>query len=139
MTDIHTGSCLCGAVTFTVDGPLRQITFCHCGQCRRQTGFYYASTNAAADDVTIGGEENVTWYHSSDTGRRGFCRICGSALFWKAEGRSEISILAGSLDLPTRLAAGYHIYCADKGDFYEIDDGLPEYAQDKPASLAGAD
>jgi hypothetical protein len=137
MTDIHTGSCLCGAVTFTVNGPMKAITFCHCGQCRRQTGLYYASSNAVADDVTVVGEENVTWYHSSEAGRRGFCRHCGSALFWKAEGRSEISIMAGSLDQPTRLATGHHIYCADKGDFYEIQDNLPHHAQDAPTGSGG--
>jgi len=49
-------------------------------------------------------------------------------LFWKGVGREEISIMAGSLDQPTGLAPGYHIYCADKGDFYEISDGLPQYA-----------
>ena len=137
MTDIHTGSCLCGAVTFTVSGKLKDMTFCHCGQCRRQTGLYYASANAKVDDVTVVGDDNITWYHSSETGRRGFCRHCGSALFWKGVGRDEISIMAGSLDRPTGLVAGYHIYCADKGDFYEINDGLPQYAQDGPTGSSG--
>jgi hypothetical protein len=104
MTEIHTGSCLCGAVKFRVDGPLREIVFCHCGQCRKQTGLYYASTNAATKDLTVEGEDNITWYQSSDEGRRGFCKHCGSALFWKYRGREHISIhidpggLAGEAD-----------------------------------------
>jgi hypothetical protein len=139
MSEIHTGACLCGAVQFRVDGPMREVVFCHCGQCRRQTGLYYASTNAADKDMTIKGAENITWYQSSDAGRRGFCKHCGSALFWKYIGQDHISIQAGTLDKPTRLTPGYHIFCADKGDFYEIDDGLPQYAKGRPGLATNAD
>lgn len=132
MSDIHTGSCLCGKVKFRVAGPLSDVVFCHCGQCRRQTGLYYASTNAANEDLSIGGEAEVTWYESSEHGRRGFCRHCGSALFWKYEGGDHISIQAGTLDKPTNLSLAYHIFCADKGDFYDIKDGLPQYDQGRP-------
>ena len=132
MSEQHMGGCLCGAVRLRIDGPLGKITFCHCGQCRRQTGLYYASTNAAAADLTVQGADNVGWYESSEHGRRGFCRTCGSALFWKSEGADHISIQAGALDKPTDLVGGCHIYCADKGDFYEINDGLPQYAVNRP-------
>ncbi|MGV3551903.1 GFA family protein [Rhizobium sp.] len=132
MAEVHAGGCLCGAVKYRVDGPLTKITYCHCGQCRRQTGLYYASTNAAVSDLTVVGEDNVTWYKSSEHGRRGFCRNCGSALFWKSEGAGHISMQVGTLDAPTGLVDGHHIYVADKGDFYEINDGLPQYAQGQP-------
>ena len=139
MGDVHTGACLCGAVTFRVDGPMREVVFCHCGQCRRQTGLYYASTNAAEADLTVDGRDDITWYESSDNGRRGFCKHCGSALFWKYQGQSDISIQAGSLDMPSRLTRGYHIFCADKGDFYEIEDGLPQYAKSSPGLVTNTD
>ena len=139
MSELHTGACLCGAVKFRVDGPLREVVFCHCGQCRRQTGLYYASTNAADADLTIEGDDNITWYASSEHGRRGFCHHCGSALFWKYEGQDYTSIQAGSLDMPSRLTRGYHIFCADKGDFYEIEDALPQYAKGKPGLVTNAE
>jgi hypothetical protein len=139
MSKIKTGSCLCGEVKFSVDGPLREIVFCHCGQCRRQTGLYYASTNAAETDLTITGAENITWYQSSNEGRRGFCKHCGSALFWKYLGQDDISIQAGSLDLPTELTPGYHIFCADKGDFYAINDDLPQYAKASPGLVTNTE
>jgi hypothetical protein len=139
MSKIQTGSCLCGEVKFRVDGPLREVVFCHCGQCRKQTGLYYASTNAADKDLTITGAENITWYQSSDEGRRGFCKHCGSALFWKYVGQDYISIQAGSLDKPTELTLGYHIFCADKGDFYAINDDLPQYAKASPGLVTNTD
>ena len=139
MTTNHTGSCLCGAVTYEVSGPMREVVYCHCSQCRKQTGLYYASTNVADSDLVIRGAENITWFQSSEKGRRGFCKHCGSALFWKYEGAENISIQAGTVDQPTNLAAGYHIFCADKGDFYEILDGLPQYSKDSPGLLTNTE
>ena len=126
MTDIHSGACLCGAVTFEVAGELREVVYCHCGQCRRQTGLYYASTNAADKDLTVKGAENITWYHSSEKGRRGFCKHCGSALFWHRTGAPRMAVAAGSLDQPTGLKVVEHIYVEDKADYETIADGLSQ-------------
>ena len=133
MDDQHGGSCLCGAVRFSARGKLREVIACHCWQCRKQTGLYYAATNVRDADLAVEGTDDVTWYRSSPEASRGFCRVCGSALFWKMEGYDYTSIMAGAFDQPTRLTMGYHIFCADKGDFYEIDDGLPQYPQARPA------
>ncbi len=120
---MKTGSCLCGAVTYQVNGPLRPVIACHCTQCRKQTGNYLATTSAKLADITIKGEDHVTWYRASDEAARGFCKTCGSFLFWKADGRDEISITAGTIDGKTGLELEGHIYCADAGDYYEIAGG----------------
>ncbi len=132
MSDEHSGACLCGSVRFKTSDRLREVVACHCSQCRKQTGLYYAATNVAADKLVVEGEEAVTWYRASSFARRGFCKTCGSALFWQADGADEISIMAGLFDQPTGLEIGYHIFCADKGDYYEIADGLPQYPQGRP-------
>ncbi|MBP1875407.1 hypothetical protein J2Z19_005143 [Ensifer adhaerens] len=132
MSDIHSGSCLCTAVRFKTRGELRELIFCHCTQCRKQTGLYYAATNVLDRDLELEGAEDVTWYRSSDGAQRGFCRHCGSALFWKADGLDYTSIMAGVFEKPTDLKPGYHIYCADKGDFYGIDDDLPKFDAGRP-------
>lgn len=115
------GSCLCGQVTYTVSGPMRPVIACHCGQCRKSSGFHVAATSAARDDVSIQGD--VCWYQSSENARRGFCGTCGSNLFWDGLGQN-LSIFAGTLDGETGLQLVGHIYCAAKGDYYEITDGL---------------
>jgi hypothetical protein len=132
MTDEHFGACNCKAVRFKTCGPLREVVGCHCSQCRKQTGLCYAATNIALTGITIEGKEMITWYNASSFAQRGFCRICGSALFWRRDGGDEISIMAGAFDEPTGLQMSYHIYCDDKGDFYEITDGLPQYEQGRP-------
>ncbi|WP_136656858.1 GFA family protein [Nitratireductor sp. XY-223] len=127
MAKTYKGSCLCGAVNYTAGGPIRDVIACHCTQCRKQTGHHYATTNIVDEQLKVTGLQYITWYHASDDAKRGFCRICGSALFWKRHSDPHTSILAGSLDGATGLKLEKHIYCADKGDYYEIADGLPQH------------
>ena len=123
------GSCLCGAVRFETRGALRGVVYCHCSQCRKQTGHYYAATNVADDDLAIEGSGELNWYAASPEAKRGFCRVCGSALFWKRNGSKVTSVMAGAFDSPSGLAGQTHIFVADKGDYYEIKDDLPRYEQ----------
>ena len=117
------GGCLCGQVTYDVTGDLRPVISCHCTQCRKATGHFVSATSAHRDDIKINGD--VTWFQSSDRARRGFCGICGSNLFWDGPG-DNLSIMAGTLDGTTGLTTQGHIFCADKGDYYTIPDGLPQ-------------
>jgi hypothetical protein len=119
----HAGSCLCGAVLYEVEGPLREVIACHCTQCRKQTGHFMAATAAKLDKFRIVRDEGLRWYRSSDSAQRGFCQICGSTLFWQGKGRDYVAIAAGTVDGDTGLRIAGHIFCADKGDYYEITDG----------------
>lgn len=119
----HQGSCLCGAVAYEVNGPLRNVVGCHCNQCRKTTGHFLAATAASFSDFRLTREDGLAWYRSSDTAKRGFCGTCGSTLFWQADGRDYIAIAAGSLDGATGLRLEGHIFCANKGDYYELHDG----------------
>ena len=125
---VRTGGCLCGAVRYHVDGPMRPVIACHCQQCRKQSGHYFAASQAARSSVEISGGEAITWYRASPNALRGFCSRCGSALFWNWDGADRLSILAGSLDDPSGLALIGHIHTREKGDYYEIVDGLPQRA-----------
>lgn len=139
MSEIHTGSCLCRAVGFRTTGTLRGVVYCHCSQCRKQSGHFYAATNVPDANLEVTGVENVTWYAASEFARRGFCRICGSALFWKHQDLDYTSVMAGSFDSPTGLRGESHIFTADKGDYYSIDDRLPQFERSTPAlKVAGA-
>jgi hypothetical protein len=112
---------------------MRDVVGCHCHQCRKQSGHFYATTSASDKDLDVQGSEALKWYQSSEKARRGFCSECGSALFWKYDGEATTSILAGSMDAPTGLKLTSHIFVGDKGDYYEIGDGLPQYQKSSPA------
>ena len=124
------GSCLCGTVRYTVNGPMRAVVACHCRQCRKQTGHFMAATGTRRDALEIVGEDNLEWYRASDTAARAFCRTCGTVLFWQADGSERTDITAGTLDDEGGVKLERHIYVADKGDYYEIADGLRQFKQD---------
>jgi hypothetical protein len=120
---MKTGSCLCGAVAFEITGPMRPVVVCHCSQCRKQTGHMGAFTACDDKDLAFKSQNTLSWYRASETAKRGFCNRCGSVLFWKGDGRTYTSITAGSIDGNTELKVEGHIFCADKGDYYDILDG----------------
>ena len=126
---MYSGSCLCGTVTFEVEGELGTIDACHCEQCRRWTGHFLASTDVPRSALTLNGEEYVGWYDSSERVRRGFCSSCGSSLFFDPVDREKhdwIGVAMGAFDKPTHASIALHIFVAEKGDYYDIDDGLPQ-------------
>ncbi len=129
MTEEHRGSCLCGAVTFTVRGPLPGPDACHCTKCRKHSGHVLAGTDVKKANVTIEGGDHVTWYASSEKVNRGFCKVCGSSLFFDPPHLDWIGISMGAFDGPTNTKLAIHIFVADKGDYYDICDGVPQNQQ----------
>jgi hypothetical protein len=140
MTDgkTHTGACLCGAVKYQVRNLGGDVVASHCGQCRRQSGHYFASVMTTRVDLTITEDRGLKWYCASDAARRGFCAECGAILFWESATDESYAICAGSLDGPTGLKLASHIFVDDKGDYYDIDDGLPQFhGYDRPVATGG--
>ncbi len=124
---ISEGSCLCGAVRFTVDGPLRDVLACHCTQCRKTSGHHVAATSAPRSALRIEGAAAISWHTSSPGVQRGFCGTCGSHLFWDRAARDEMSIFMGAFDVVPALRLSGHIHCAQKGAYYEIAEDHPQW------------
>jgi hypothetical protein len=74
--------------------------------------------------VTIEGP--VTWFAASESAGRGFCPGCGASMVWRGHGEGMVSFALDCLDGDTGLRLEKHICTADKGDDYEIADGLPQ-------------
>jgi hypothetical protein len=128
---ISNGGCLCGGVRYSVRGALRDVIACHCSQCRRTSGHFVAATGAESERITLVKDATLVWFASSDRAERGFCARCGGNLFWRPlkDGGAWTSIMAGTLDPPTNLKLKQHIFVADKSDYYEIVDGVPQCDQ----------
>jgi hypothetical protein len=117
-----TGRCLCGAVRFELDGPLRDVSVCHCVECRRWHGGPGSYTSAPRAALRLESEASLRWIDSPESNaraRRGFCGECGSSLFWDAPDADAISVAAGALDPPTGLKTVKHIDTQDASDYYE--------------------
>lgn len=129
------GACLCGANRFTLPGPMGEVTACHCRQCRKLSGHFAASFDAE--------EAGITWHSRRQAefvtpggATRGFCPDCGSSLWFRAGGGGGFSVEAGLIANPTGGRLVRHIFVADKGDYYEISDGLPQFPGDSGPPLA---
>jgi len=115
-----TGSCDCGAVVFKLSGTLRDVVACHCGQCRKTSGHYWAATSVPTPQLNLRQSKGLSWYRSSDVARRGFCKECGSSLFYQLVDEGRTSVGAGTLDGATGVRTTKHIFVKDKGDYYDI-------------------
>jgi len=120
------GSCQCGAIGIELTEKPVSPTACHCVQCRKQSGHYFASANVPKSAVRLTGGEHLTWYQSSEKIRRGFCAKCGSWLFWEPLHQDWTSVALGAIDGPTGVRLERHIFVAEKGDYYTLGDGLPQ-------------
>ncbi len=139
MSADQTGGGLCGKVRFSVTGPLREVVFCHCAQCRRQSGHPFAATSVDGGRFLLEGAGNSTGFAASDFARRGLCATCGMILFCKPEAEDHHAIMAGAFDRPEILKAGYHGFTGGRPDCYQISDGLPQYRGDAPGLPTAAD
>ncbi len=123
------GGCLCGAVRFEVDGPLRDIVVCHCSLCRR------AGTNAAAYTSVRRGalgfidSASLRVYVDVNGRERSFCVSCGSALFWAEPGEEWMSVSAGALDGETGLRITRHIHADSAADWESLPHDLPVHRE----------
>ena len=125
------GHCLCGAVSYEVHGPIRQVWNCHCWRCRRWTGHFMAATGCRRSDLRLVSDATLAWHHPADDPNvaYGFCRECGGSLFWKVlEGRGDqadhVAICAGTLDLPTGLTTEGALFEVEASDYHTLDPSI---------------
>lgn len=133
--ELTLGGCLCGAVRYQVKGSLRDVVNCHCSMCQKLHGNFGPHTKARKVNITITRSEGLAWYQTSQVARRGFCKNCGSSLFWEPFELDATGIIAGSLDGPTGLKTMGHIFVGEKCDFYDITDDYPQYQESSNGEL----
>ncbi len=111
------GSCPCGAVRFSIDGPVRDVIVCHCEACQRATGGPWAAAAAYRRDLSVVDETALAWERaavSEHNASRGFCRSCNAYVFWDAPARETISFSAAALGEDGRdLEVAGHIWLRD--------------------------
>ena len=138
------GSCLCGGVSFEIDGPLSHVLHCHCSKCRKQHGAAFRSrARVRIEDFRwLQGEDLVSYYESSPGFHRGFCSRCGSPIVNRpapnyaatAIRGTDLGVPLGILDSDPGVRPELHCFVGSKAPWFEITDDLPQYEAYPPAA-----
>jgi hypothetical protein len=116
----HQGACLCGEVTFEIDGDFENFFLCHCERCRKDTGSAHAANlfSSTAKLNWLSGQASVKTFNLNSTGHiKSFCSNCGSALPNIQMDGARLVVPAGCLDTDVPIAPHGHIYVARKANW----------------------
>ncbi|EKV00423.1 hypothetical protein Lepto7375DRAFT_2537 [Leptolyngbya sp. PCC 7375] len=121
MTDLMTGtgSCLCGAIQFTAKTINKHMGACHCHMCRKWNGGPLMAVSCGTE-VAFEGAENISVFDSSEWAERGFCKKCGSHLFYRLKGNNEYSMLVGLFDDDSQFIFEHQVFIDKKPEFYNF-------------------
>jgi len=117
---IHSGSCVCGAIRFEVEGTFEKFFLCHCGRCRKDTGSAHAANlfSSSAKIRWLSGQEKVKTFRVPGTRHeKSFCTECGSALPRVQMNGALLVVPAGSLDSELEARPDAHIFVASRASW----------------------
>lgn len=129
------GRCLCGAIRYTVQGPLAPIEVCHCSQCRQAQGGPFATNIPVSTSAFVlqSGQAFVQTYESTPGKFRCFCKQCGSPLYSRRDALPGVLRLrAGTLEGDVATRPVFHAYFASKANWWPVDDSLPKHGAASP-------
>ena len=132
---MYTGGCLCGRIQFGIKGPIRNIIYCHCSQCRKAQGSAFATNGSvrASDFSIFSGADSLTGYESSPGQTKYFCKICGSPIMSKSDSRpDQVRVRMGTIDSEIVERPMAHIFITSKANWEELTDDLPQYEAYEP-------
>lgn len=114
------GKCLCGKVKFRATATNPTLAACHCDMCRGwSSGPYFEIT---CQDLSFEGADNITTFRSSEWAERGFCKTCGSNLYYHIIDADEYQMSAGLLDDTSDLSLSLQVFTDSKPSFYTLAD-----------------
>ncbi|MCJ8159449.1 GFA family protein [Sphingomonas sp. LaA6.9] len=131
---MNEGGCACGAVRYRLEGDPLIVHCCHCLDCQRQTGSAFVlNALIESDRVTLLSGEPQPVTVPTDSGRpHDICRCpnCQTAL-WSDYGRRGWLwfVRAGTLDEPSALSPGVHIYTRSKLPWLTLPDDVAQFEE----------
>ncbi|WP_447556136.1 GFA family protein [Vreelandella sp. EE22] len=113
----HRGACLCGSVSLVAQVKDEKVGACHCDTCRKWGGGPLLVAECGAD-VTFEGTEHIATFDSSEWAERGFCRKCGSHLFFRLKQGDFYGIPVGLFEGDSEWAFTEQVFIEQKPAFY---------------------
>ena len=121
MTDTKSAiaTCLCGNVEISSPNVSSNVWACHCDMCRRWGGGPLLSVDCGTN-VSIKGEDNIVAYSSSDWAERGFCKGCGSHLFYRVKENLQYFIPVGCFESDSDFILSLQVFIDEKPEYYSF-------------------
>ncbi len=113
------GSCLCGAVSFKAEAVAQHVGACHCGMCVNWGGGPLLAVDCGSD-ISFSDESSINRYQSSQWAERGFCKSCGTHLFYHLKGADRYMVPAGLFDDKSGFTLHHQIFTDKKPGFYDF-------------------
>ncbi len=125
-----TGGCFCGAVTYQVNGKLRDAKSCHCSQCRKA---FNAQASAAAmvdpgEFEWLSGEGNITSYIGEHGFGLQFCKTCGSTVCTVYNDK-VFQVTLGCVDGDPEVEIGMHLYVGSKATWEVMPESIVTFEE----------
>ena len=119
------GACLCGETRFTARTINPKLGACHCTMCRKWGGGALMAVDCGTD-VTFVDEANIALFSSSDWAERGFCRKCGTHLFYRIKASGQHIMPVGLFDEDGKIVFDHQIFIEEKPSYYSFADETEE-------------
>ncbi len=113
------GGCLCGAVRFAATPADREVGVCHCSMCRRWTAGPFMVRDCGTS-LTIEDRAHLGEYRSSEWAERGFCKACGTPLYYRLIDKDTYFVSAEAFDDVKDITLTSQIFIDEKPDYYEF-------------------
>ncbi len=113
------GSCLCGETCFTAPKISTKAGACHCGMCRKWAGGPLMAVDCGTD-VSFDDAANISVYNSSDWAERGFCKKCGSHLFYRLKESGQYIMPIGLFDEDEKFSFDHQVFIDEKPSYYSF-------------------
>ncbi|WP_036801661.1 GFA family protein [Photobacterium marinum] len=122
----HEAACLCGKVRLKIHKLSGQFIVCHCDTCKKWNGGPQFAMPCGTG-VEVQGIEYLSEFPSSPWAKRGFCRNCGTHLYYKLNQSGNYNVLLGvlGLDKKVKLEMSMQYFIDYKPDCYSFDNNCP--------------
>lgn len=116
------GSCFCGAVQFEITLPTKWCAHCHCTMCQRSHGAAFVTwVGCDVNSFRLTDDKALVWFASSKAAERGFCRKCGSTLFFRSSRwPGEIHVVRTNIDGELDRDPDAHVYWETHAEWFEF-------------------
>ncbi|MDJ0659352.1 MAG: GFA family protein [Crocosphaera sp.] len=113
------GRCLCGAVNIATSSINHHVAACHCNMCRKWGGAALLGVECN-DGISFEGEEYIQVYNSSQWAERGFCKQCGTHLFYRLKDDNHYHIPAAIFDNAENFIFDTEVFIEEKPNYYSF-------------------